>query len=288
MELLDGIVAFDTHVHLPTTEWIEGCVGVYAESVYQYFHSKMKMRSLEEMIREYEEASCGGLVLGWDAERATGAPKLDDALVARVCELSERRFVGFGSVDPLRDNAIDDLRRLPDLGLRGVKLHPGIQHFDPASDDVQPFFDEVAELGLMILTHAGISGLGARTPGGQGIRIDLAHPMRYDRVAARLPSVNIMLAHLGGPWIDESVAMALHKTNVYLDVSGWKAKYLPGDVLRSLRGRLSGQICFGSDYPIFSLPESLSGCAGLDLSDELRASFLRNNAAAYVDGVAAA
>ncbi len=227
---------FDVHVHLPTPEWLDHCVGIYTESLRRYFNSTPRMRTVEEMIGEYADVGCRGILLGWDAERATGAPKLDDALVAKVCELSEGRFVGFGSVDPLRENAADALRRIADLGLRGVKLHPGLQLFDPADDGVQWFFDLVGELGLAILTHAGISGLGARMPGGQGVRLDLANPIRYDRVAARLPQTNILLAHLGVPWVDVSLALALHKTNVYLDTSGWKLKYLPNEARRRPAG----------------------------------------------------
>jgi hypothetical protein len=104
-----------------------------------------------------------------------------------------------------------------------------MQAFDPGDDRFLPFFDAAAELGLIVLTHAGTSGLGAGEPGGQGLRIDLARPILLDRIAARHPQMQIVLAHVGWPWHLEAVAMALHKSNVYLDISGWKYRYLPDD-----------------------------------------------------------
>jgi predicted TIM-barrel fold metal-dependent hydrolase len=273
---------FDVHVHLPTTEWLDGCIGVYAESRRRFFNSVPRMRSVEEMFGEFADAGGGGILLGWDAERATGCPKLEDELVAQVCELSDGRFTGFGSVDPLRPDAADHLKRIADLGLRGVKLHPGLQQFDPVADEVQGFFDLVAELGLAILTHTGMSGLGARMPGGQAVRLDLADPMRFDRVAARLPELNIMLAHLGGPWIDQALTMAWHKTNVYLDMSGWRIEALPEQFRRALSGYLSSQLCFGTDYPFWEPGAMLNDCSDLGLSPEVADRFLRANAMAFL------
>ena len=61
----------------------------------------------------------------------------------------------------------------------------------------------------------------------------------------------IVLAHVGWPWHLEAVAMALHKSNVYLDISGWKYRYLPDEVRREMPRRLRGQFLFGTDYPMF-------------------------------------
>jgi predicted TIM-barrel fold metal-dependent hydrolase len=100
------------------------------------------------LIATYERLDLGGVLLGWDAERATGRAPLENAWLARICAQSEGRFVGFGSVDPLRRDAIERLQQFPELSLRGVKLHPTLQGFDPADDAVLPFFDAAAELGL--------------------------------------------------------------------------------------------------------------------------------------------
>ena len=65
------------------------------------------------------------------------------------------------------------------------------------------------------------------------------------------------MAHPGYPWIDETTAVALHKGNVYWEMSGWAPKYLPPALVRDMRGRLQDKMMFGSDYP--SIP--YRGCS---------------------------
>jgi predicted TIM-barrel fold metal-dependent hydrolase len=271
--------AVDMHVHLPTAEWVCGCVGDYLDSIERYFGRRPEPHGTDELIARYEALDLAGVLLGWDAERATGKPPIANEDLAAVCAAANGRFVGFGSVDPARPDAVERLGRFPALGLRGLKLHPTLQDFDPADDRHLPFFDAAAELGLIILTHAGTSGLGAGEPGGQGLRIDLARPLLLDRVAARHPHMPIVLAHVGWPWHLEALAMALHKRNVYLDISGWRYRYLPEDVRREMPRRLRGQFCFGTDYPMFDPAACLEEFERLELPADVAPRILRDNAA---------
>jgi predicted TIM-barrel fold metal-dependent hydrolase len=75
------------------------------------------------------------------------------------------------------------------------------------------------------------------------------------------------------------IAMALHKTNVYIDISGWSPRRIPAEVIRELRGRLSGQFVWGSDYPFITPERCLSELEALDLPAEAVAAVLRDNAA---------
>jgi uncharacterized protein len=277
--MVGAMRGIDMHVHLPTAEWLCGCMGPYVDSVERYFGRRPEPITVEELIATYERLDLGGVLLGWDAERATGRPPLENEWLARICARSEGRFVGFGSIDPLRPDALERLQRFPDLGLRGVKLHPTLQGFDPADDAALPFFDAAAELGLIVLTHSGTSGVGAGEPGGQGLRIDLARPLLLDRIAARHPHMSIVLAHVGWPWHLEALAMALHKSNVYLDISGWKYRYLPDEVRREMSRRLSRQFCFGTDYPMFDPAELLGEFDALDLPEQVARRVMHDNAA---------
>jgi uncharacterized protein len=263
----------DMHVHLPTGDWVCGCVGHYLDSVERYFGRRPEPHSIEELVALYERLDLVGVLLGWDAQ---GREIPNDGL-SLTCAGSGGRFVGFGSVDPNRPDALERLARFPSLGLRGLKLHPTLQAFDPGEERFQPFFDAAAELGLIVLTHAGTSGLGAGEPGGQGLRIDLARPLAYDRIAARHPGMTVVLAHVGWPWHLEAVAMALHKTNVILDISGWRYRYLPDEVKREMTRRLRAQVCFGTDYPMFDPEACLEEIAALELGDA-EAAVLRDNA----------
>jgi predicted TIM-barrel fold metal-dependent hydrolase len=76
--------------------------------------------------------------------------------------------------------------------------------------------------------------------------------------------------------------MALHKTNVYIDISGWAPRRIPAEVIGELRGRLSGQFLWGSDFPFFTPERCLSELEALDLPAEVMSAVLRDNAARLV------
>ncbi len=262
------------HVHLPTGDWVCGCVGHYADSIERYFGKRPEPHSVEDLVALYERLDLVGVLLGWDAQ----GKELDNAEIARICASPVGGSSGSGRSTPIARMRWSGSRASRRSGCVGLKLHPTMQEFDPGDDRFLPFFDAAAELGLIVLTHAGTSGLGAGEPGGQGLRIDLARPILLDRIAARHPGMQIVLAHVGWPWHLEAVAMALHKSNVYLDISGWKYRYLPEEVRREIPRRLRGQFCFGSDYPMFDPEACLSELDRLELPPDVAKAVLRDNA----------
>src|SRR5881409_3333158 len=72
---------------------------------------------------------------------------------------------------------------------------------------------------------------GAGAPGGMGIRLKYSNPMFLDDVAADFPDMPIILAHPSFPWQDEALAVATHKPNVHIDLSGWSPKYFPANLV---------------------------------------------------------
>lgn len=260
--------AIDFHVHLPTTQWIEGCLGPYRETSERYFRTKVDIKEVPEVAKEYEQWDLFGVVLAWDAETFTGQPPLRNDDVAKVQEEFPDRFVAFASVDPHKPDAIDELERASiELGMKGGKFHPSMQNFDPSEERYFPLWEKAQGLGLPCIFHTGTSGLGAGAPGGQGIRIDLSHPLLLDPVAAAFPDLQIICAHFGWPWHLDAIAMALHKSNVHLDISGWAPRYLPPEVVREMKGRLRKQFLWGSDYPFIDPGRCLTQLGALELGD---------------------
>ena len=277
-----GLRGIDIHTHIPRPPHL--APSRRAAQMAQYFRSPVMGMSVEEMVELYRRLQMMAVVFDVDATSTDASPGVGNDYVAEVQQRYPDVLIGWASVDPWQGRAaIQELERaVTALGLRGLKLHPTMQGFDPADDRFLPFFDAAAELGLVVLTHAGTSGLGAGEPGGQGLRIDLARPLLLDRVAARHPQMPIVLAHVGWPWHLEALAMALHKSNVVLDISGWRYRYLPEDVRREMARRLRGQFCFGTDYPMFDPEACLDELSALGLPDEAERRVLRDNAAALL------
>jgi predicted TIM-barrel fold metal-dependent hydrolase len=268
--------AIDFHVHLPTPDWLEGSMGGYVEAAEAYFRSTVERQSLGELADKYRALDTKAVLLAWDAETATGRPRVPNETVAAACEQYPDAFTGIGSVDPHKKSAVDEVANIAELGLRGVKFHPSLQAFAPDDPTFWPVFAACEERGLLALFHTGTSGIGARQPGGQGIRIDYAHPLKLDAVAAEHPGLTVVAAHFGWPWHMDLIAIALHKTNVYIDISGWSPRRIPPEVIRELKGRLSDQFVWGSDFPFISPERCLAELDELGLATE---TLLHDNAA---------
>src|SRR5947207_162945 len=251
----------------------------YVEAAEAYFRSPVQRQSLDELAARYRRLEVRAVLLAWDAETATGRPRVPNETVAAACRAHPGAFTGLGSVDPHKGRAaVTEVATIAALGLRGVKFHPSLQAFAPDDPAYRPIFAECEQHGLLALFHTGTSGIGARQPGGQGIRIDYAHPLRLDAVAAAHPGLTVVAAHFGWPWHMELIAMALHKTNVYIDISGWSPRRIPAEVISELRGRLAGQFLWGSDFPFLTPERCLDELAGLGLPDDVLARVLHQNA----------
>ena len=268
--------AIDFHVHLPTPDWLDGSMDGYVEAAEAYFRSTIERQSLGELADKYRALDVLAVLLAWDAETATGRPRVPNETAAAACRDSPDAFTGLGSVDPHKPSAVDEVAHVAALGLRGVKFHPSLQAFAPDDPKYWPVFAACQRHGLLALFHTGTSGIGARQPGGQGIRIGYAHPLKLDAVAAAHPELTVVAAHFGWPWQMDLIAMALHKTNVYIDISGWSPKRIPPEVVRELKGRLSGQFLWGSDFPFIAPERCLTELDELGLASP---ALLRDNAA---------
>ena len=270
--------AIDFHVHPPVPEWLHGSMGGYIEAAQAYFRSSVAPQTFAQIAKSYEALDVLAVLLAWDAETATGRPRLPNEVIASACAEHPGAFVGFGSVDPHKGkDAVREVDRIADLGLKGVKLHPSLQAFAPDDETFWPLYARMEERGLVTLFHTGTSGIGAGQPGGQGIRLDYARPIRLDTVAATFPRLQIIAAHFGYPWHLELLAIALHKTNVWIDVSGWAPRYIPSEVIREIRGRLQNQFVFGSDYPFIQPQRCLEELASLELPDAVLQKLLVEN-----------
>jgi len=272
--------AIDFHVHLPTPDWLDGSMAGYVEAAEAYFRSPVQRQSLPELAETYRQLETMAVLLAWDAETATGRPRVPNETVAAACRDHPDLFTGLGSVDPHKgEAAVAEVANIAALGLRGVKFHPSLQAFAPDDESYWSVFAACERHGLLALFHTGTSGIGARQPGGQGIRLDYARPIRLDAVAAAHPGLTVVAAHFGWPWHMELVAMALHKTNVYIDISGWAPRRIPPELIGELRGRLADQFVWGSDFPFLAPQRCLDELAGLGLPDDVLAKVLHDNAA---------
>src|SRR5438477_8661806 len=161
MKISLAVKAIDFHVHLPTPEWLDVSMKGYVEAAESYFRSKVARKTIDELAHEYDALDIVAVLLAWDAETATGRPRVPNDLVAQACREYPKNFIGFGSVDPLKgDRAVEELDRIAEMGLKGVKLHPSLQAFAPNEEKHWPLYERCQELVLIVLLHTGPFGIG--------------------------------------------------------------------------------------------------------------------------------
>jgi predicted TIM-barrel fold metal-dependent hydrolase len=271
--------AIDVHVHPSTEQGLAGW-GELLEATERHFRTKIATRTVDEMADEFRKDDVMAVLLAWDAESATGIPPLTNDAVAACVDRHPDTFLGFAGVDPWKGKAArDELRRaVTGLGLRGLKLHPSAQLFAPNDPRHYPLYETAIELGIPILFHTGTTGLGAGTPGGGGIKLGYSRPILLDDVAADFPELTIIGAHPSWPWQDEMLAVAQHKTNVWIDLSGWSPRKWSPELTKAVLGELQDRVLFGTDYPFITFPKWLAAFRSHEPTPEVEEKVLLGNA----------
>jgi predicted TIM-barrel fold metal-dependent hydrolase len=278
---LAAIRALDIHVHVETDG--HGHFSLDEELMNAsaaYFKSPdNRAPTLDEIAEYYRTRSIAAVVFTVDAHATTGHPALSSEDVITGAARHRDVLIPFASVDPNDGaSAVARLRDLVAAGARGLKLHPTLQGFAPNDPAHYLLYEAAAEMAVPLIIHTGQTGIGAGLPGGRGFKLRLSDPMLIDDVAADFPSLTIVLAHPSVPWQDSAISIATHKSNVYIDLSGWSPKYFPPSLVRAANGPLRRKVLFGSDYPLLTPDRWLADFEALDIKPEVRPLILKDNA----------
>jgi predicted TIM-barrel fold metal-dependent hydrolase len=278
---LERVVAIDVHTHAERNdgEPQDPVTTEVLAAAAEYFGGSPPQPTDQEVADYYRERKMMAVVFNVDDEAGMGRRRLGSAEVLEVAAANPDVLIPFGSVDPHKGKlAVREARELIEAGVRGFKFHPNIQAFWPNNRDFYPLYDVIAQAGLVALFHSGTTGIGAGMPGGGGVRLKYSNPMAVDDVAADFPALDIILAHPSFPWQEEALAIAVHKPNVYIDLSGWSPKYFPEILVQYTNTRLKHKMLFGSDFPLITPDRWLSDFEKLPIRDEVRPMVLKDNA----------
>jgi predicted TIM-barrel fold metal-dependent hydrolase len=199
-------------------------VKVILDFGFTKFRPMDEVRALHDYAFETERAN-GDVILGhWiHIEPTTGA---DGVRELRRCIDNRVGFIGFG--------------------VNGSLSPP------PSDACWDPYYKLCIEAKIPVLIFVGTTGLGAGLPGGGGVILDHCHPRHLDLVAARYPDLKIVAARPGWPWQAETIAVLMHKRNIWYELHGWSPKYHTPDLKHDIPRRLKDRVMFGGDYPLFT------------------------------------
>lgn len=182
------------------------------------------------------------------------------------------RFATLALIDPEDGmRGVRELRaHLTDPWVAGLYLHT--HSFDRRLDhaDYFPFYAVASDAGVPVAMQTGTSG-GL-------LASECARPITIDRAALYFRDTTFVLSHLGIPWADEAVALALKFPNVYLGTGAYPPRHWPEAVARFLRGPGREKVLFATNFPTVGHRHALAQVAELALDPPVETALLGGTA----------
>jgi uncharacterized protein len=195
--------------------------------------------------------------------------RLEDVL--QYTEKYPDRFAGLAGYNPfrIRESLTEIETAVTRHGFKGVYVH--IYGFDIPLDDrkMYPLYAKCVELDVPVSIQVGHVLEAQPSEGGR--------PMLLDRVACDFPTLKIIGAHTGWPWVDELLSVCYKWDNIWFGIDAWMPKYLSPQIVPFLNSRLGQDRCL---WGTNGLPwaESLRQLDALGLKPEVKQKLIRDNA----------
>ncbi|MBR2259970.1 MAG: amidohydrolase family protein [Blautia sp.] len=240
----------------------------------------------EGLLSHAKEAGINLSVILPVATAAKQVEHINDAS-ARINEnCNGEGLFSFGCMHPAYENYREELSRIKELGLKGIKIHPVYQEADIDGLEFLRILDRAAELDLIVLTHAGYD-IGYPD-------MDRCSPLKCRNVINRIGNFRFICAHMGGWKQWDEVPYYLADTSVYLDTAFSTGYFHPltdghweneqtqmmdeDQFLTILSAFGPDRLLFGTDSPWSSQTESLEFLHRLPIEEKDLDKILGENA----------
>lgn len=176
--------------------------------------------------------------------------KLDvpNEFVAEFVHKHKGRAKGLACVQPFEEEAAKKLTHaIRGLGLHGLKISPVYGGFDPWCREAGELYRICDELRVPLLWHQSAAY-------ASGAWLETGNPILLDRICREFPRLRMIVAHLGQPWMAETVMLLRKHPQLFSDLSARfhrKHQLYQGLMLAHEYG-VTKQLLFGSDYPVRS------------------------------------
>jgi predicted TIM-barrel fold metal-dependent hydrolase len=187
-----------------------------------------------------------------------------------VATLTSERVVPFGGMHPDFPDPAAEMTRMRSLGIRGFKMHPEYQSFEPEEPRMTSIYEAAAEQGMPILFHSG-HDIAFTTARGT--------PAVWGRLLDRWPGLTLIIAHMGGFKLWRQAKDELIGRDVYLDTAYTLGHIADEEFVDLVEAHGSGKVLFGTDSPWTEPSEELARIRGLGLPETELAAILGGNAA---------
>jgi uncharacterized protein len=193
------------------------------------------------------------IVFGIQAEQ-TGF-NTPNEVIAEYVKRDPVRLEGWASVNPTREDALEKFRYAIDvLGLRGLKVGPTYQHFDPSDSKYWTLFTECEQRDLPVMIHMG-------TTYPSKAKIALAQPLLLEPLIMAHPNLRMIIAHLGHPWESDTIALIRKSPNIFSDISAlhfrpWRFYQA---LITAVEYGVTHKLLLGSDFANSTIDDAIKG-----------------------------
>lgn len=270
---------FDAHIHVQPWHMVKPEALALIDDP-SHANAKDVLSSPDSLLRfldaEGVERAC---LINYVSPDVMGFTREVNDWIADYTRDHRDRLIPVGSVNPLHELDVrGEIRRVLDLGIGMIKIHPPHQLFSPNGYrgelwQLAEIYRECEERGIPVMFHTGTSIF----PRARNV---FADPMPIDDVASDFPRLPIILAHSGRPLYGETALfLARRHANVHLEVSGIPPKSLPKYVPRL--ASMADKVLWGTDWPspgVISIRRNVEEFRGLELGEAVERKVLWENA----------
>ena len=212
---------------------------------------------------------------------------LNDSVIAINNDSEKKKMLSFGAMHPAYLYWEQELERIKQAGVVGIKLHPPYEKIDINDPRSLAILRKCRDLNLIVLIHSGkdVGLLGA----------EQALPEKIRRALDAVGPMKLIAAHMGGWACWDEARTLLSETGIYIDTAfslgvmtpaadqhEWKKEDLQllNDVAFCELVHAFGarHVLFGTDSPWAEPEKELSKIRNLQLSKEEIAMILGENA----------
>ncbi|MFZ4649197.1 MAG: amidohydrolase family protein [Rubrivivax sp.] len=197
---------------------------------------------------------------------------MDIEEVAEVMRADPARYKGMFGINPYhRMEGVRALERaITQHGFSCAHLHHYGYNLRPDDKAFFPFYAKCVELDVPVMIQMGHSA--------EFMPSEVGRPIYLDEIALYFPTLRIIAAHTGWPWVEELIAMAWKHPNVYISTTAHSPRYWDKSLVHFLNSRGKGKVMYGTDFPVVTHAQSLAEIDALGLKPEARKALLHDTA----------
>ena len=188
-----------------------------------------------------------------------------------IMSIEDEAFIGFGTIHPRHKAWKDELARLNEHGIKGIKFHPDYQKFELDEPILYKIYEQVRENDMIILFHLGID-LGLSPP-------YTSLPGKLGKVMSDFAGLKVIASHMGGYEMWDDAERYLVGRDLYLETS-FGIGFMPDErFLKMVQDHGVEKVLFGTDSPWRPQNGEIEKIEALNLTNREKRRILHDNAA---------